>query len=236
MGPRGMRHPAEYSTAGGGGGNGSMPLPVVFTGNPPRVYGTLPVVSTILSDGHNTTGTLMARPCFQQRTPRNHPQANMTPPSPDYQSLDQLAARPVWQTGGVDMFTSTLRNNRPINNLPSSTSASSYGCLIDPPRRNNYYEVSSNSSTNHGPRQKSATLGRLLTMTEETDTEDSGGPIGSGGCSSGKRRQGMLGAVNHATTRSYSQLQATTGMEESGGERDRPTRYTYQAIREASFV
>ncbi|VDL64271.1 unnamed protein product [Hymenolepis diminuta] len=228
MGHRGMRQPVEYST---GGGNGGMQVPVVFTGNPPRVYGTLPVVSTILSDGHNAGGTLMARPGFHQRS-RAHPQTNITPPSPDYQSLDQLASRSVWQTGGVDMFTSP-RNNRQINNLPPSTSTSSYGCLIDPPRRNNYYEVSNNTSTNQGHRQRSATLGRLVAMTEETDNEEEGGQMGGG-----KRRQGMLGSSNNATTRSYSQLQATTAgnIEESEEDRDRPTRYTYQAIREASFV
>ncbi|KAM3172324.1 hypothetical protein ACTXT7_014771 [Hymenolepis weldensis] len=229
MGHRGMRQPVEYSTAGG---NGGMQVPVVFTGNPPRVYGTLPVVSTILSDGHNAGGTLMARPGFHQRSSRAHPQTNITPPSPDYQSLDQLASRPVWQTGGVDMFTSP-RNNRQINNLPPSTSTSGYGCLIDPPRRNNYYEVSNNTSTNQGHRQRSATLGRLVAMTEETDNEEEGGQMGGG-----KRRQGMLGSSNNATTRSYSQLQATTtgNIEESEDDRDRPTRYTYQAIREASFV
>lgn len=230
---RGMRQqPTEYSAGGNGGG---MQVPVVFTGNPPRVYGTLPVVSTILSDGHNAGGTLMARPSgFHSRPSRGHQQhqTNISPPSPDYQSLDQLASRPVWQTDGVDMFTSP-RHNRQINNLPTSTATSSYGCLIDPPRRNNYYEVSNNATMSHNHRQRSATLGRLVAMTEEGDNEQDDG---SG--MTGNRRTGTLGCPNNATTRSYSQLQATTtgNIEENSEDRDRPTRYTYQAIREASFV
>lgn len=237
MAPRGIRHPAEYSTAEGGGGGG-MPVPVVFTGHPPRVYGTLPVVSTIISDGQTATSTLVARPGFQPRVGRGCP-TNITPPSPDYQSLDQLAGRPIWQTGphhGVDVFVGSPRASRPISNKSISSSSASYGCLIDPPcintpRRNNHYEVSSSSSGR--PRQRSATLGRLGAMTEEEseagENDEASGPMGG-------KRGGALAGGSTSTTRSYSQLQATAGVEADAVERDRPTRYTYQAIREASFV
>ncbi|VDK36728.1 unnamed protein product [Taenia asiatica] len=237
MAPRGIRHPAEYSTAEGGGGGG-MPVPVVFTGPPPRVYGTLPVVSTIISDGQTATTTLVARPGFQPRAGRGH-STSITPPSPDYQSLDQLAGRPVWQAGphhSVDMFVGSPRTSRPVNNKSTSSSSASYGCLIDPPcintsRRNNHYEVSSGGSGR--PRQRSATLGRLGAMTEEEseagENNETTGPMGG-------KRGGVLAGGSNTTTRSYSQLQATTGVEADAVERDRPTRYTYQAIREASFV
>lgn len=237
MASRGLRHPVEYSTGEGGGGGGGMPVPVVFTGHPPRVYGTLPVVSTILSDGQTATNTLVARPGFQPRSGRGHP-TNVTPPSPDYQSLDQLAARPIWQAGphhGVDMFVGSPRTSRPINNNSVSSSSTSYGCLIDPPcintpRRNNHYEVSSSSGGR--PRQRSATLGRLGAMTEEPEAGENDGTTGP----IGGKRGGVLTGGGSVTTRSYSQLQATSGVETDAVERDRPTRYTYQAIREASFV
>ena len=234
MAPRTLRHPVEYSS-GGNGGNGGMPMPVVFTGSPPRVYGTLPVVSTILSDGQTAV-----RSGFHPRGnggTRRHP-TNITPPSPDYQSLDQLASRPVWQSGhhphphhGMDLFTTSPNGHRQVNNITTSTS--NYGCLIDDtPRRNNYYEISTGNGPNR-QRQRSATLGRLRAMTEE-DVESDDGPI------RGEKRRGVLGTGNNTTTRSYSQLQATndleSGADDSPIDRDRPTRYTYQAIREASFV
>uniref|UniRef100_A0A5K3F137 Protocadherin-1 n=1 Tax=Mesocestoides corti TaxID=53468 RepID=A0A5K3F137_MESCO len=257
---RRIRHPISYTTA-----TGVMPQTVVFSGNATmsghpgqKVYGTLPVVSTIISDPHGANNTLLARSGFHahhQTVVRptkfvgGMPQPT-TPPSPDYQSLDQLASQmrsgrnEVWQNQpAMELFTSPPPPPPPPSGKPSKQS-SSYGCLADPVeaagRRqrptHNYYEINPLSAAedklpiragSQKRYQRSSTLGRLAVMDENGASPDADFMHHSSA--------GVLSTANNANSRSYSQLQATSCLDD-GGDCDKPTRYTYQAIREASFV
>lgn len=195
----------------------------------------------------------------------------LTPPSPDYQSLDQVTSQirggnGVWQPQQQQFFGCSTKVPR--------MQSSSYGCLIDTSTgivssvpeeqeeegeresgsrtghnrllRHNYYEVNPLMTTvddssfsmqyqrggggGGGRCQRSATLGRLVKMEESSAAE-------------GRESDAFLQQENNS--RSYSHLEATNCLNEetqeqhqqqAGADRDRPGRYTYQAIREASFV
>ncbi|BHF65636.1 hypothetical protein SprV_0200864900 [Sparganum proliferum] len=252
-----------------------------------RIYGTLPVVSTILS-GPGEMAACQMRPAFHPAVSHavskpTHALEIPNPPSPDYQSLDALAndnERLRSQLSRNQFFPSTVKPllESPIKADYTGTSqqtptfakqSASYGCLIDsvesPPNHRmptyplqNYYEITAlNNNMDAQSRQfpvarspyhsivsgsrryqRSATLGRLGTMTEAVPA----GRFTDGGC--GDLHHQTAGDLTFmSTSRPYSRLQTTQplGLESAPPDgmtfgHDKPTKYTYQAIREASFV
>uniref|UniRef100_A0A0V0J449 Uncharacterized protein n=2 Tax=Schistocephalus solidus TaxID=70667 RepID=A0A0V0J449_SCHSO len=252
-----------------------------------RIYGTLPVVSTILS-GPGEMATCQMRPAFHPAVSHAVSKPTNTleirnPPSPDYQSLDALAnenERLRNQFSRNQFFPSTIK---PLTDSPMKADytgtiqqtpilgkqSASHDCLIDsvesPPSQRmptyplqNYYEITAlnNNMSTHarqfsvGPSpyhcsvggsrryQRSATLGRLGTMAEA----ESVGRFPDVEC--GDLHHPTAGDLTFSSTsRPYSRLQTAHSLRLEAAPpdgmnlgHDKPTKYTYQAIREASFV